>query len=266
MTCGIYKLTFPSGNFYIGKSINIEKRWEQHYSSLTKGTHTKNLQTEFNIYSSYTEEVMLEVHEDHCDIVEETYIAWYQPPLNGTKGRDRIGPLEDVNHLTILMGYFSMSTLEHLVELHNGKNKIAELIESLGNKTCALEEMEMEYDGSLLDLKESDALIVKLKEELEVSRGKIHKLGHDIVDKDARTVELYSSIDYLSKQRSAEEVEKDTLGRILGMGNILGATREHASTLAAEITVLNVELNALDTECNELWEYKRLPWYKKIFV
>ena len=30
MTCGIYKLTFPSGKVYIGQSINIEGRWIEH--------------------------------------------------------------------------------------------------------------------------------------------------------------------------------------------------------------------------------------------
>jgi len=47
MISGIYRLEFPSGNYYLGKSVDIEKRWKQHRTALLKGTHTKILQAEY---------------------------------------------------------------------------------------------------------------------------------------------------------------------------------------------------------------------------
>ena len=32
--CGIYKITSPTGRIYIGQTINIERRWNNYYSSI----------------------------------------------------------------------------------------------------------------------------------------------------------------------------------------------------------------------------------------
>lgn len=132
MKTGIYKITFPSGNFYIGKSIDIDKRWKQHSDAFVKGKHTKNMQAEYDLYGDYTAEVLFECHEDHIDIIEESYIANLCPPLNGTKGRDRLASAAD--HLEIFLSYFNMSTLEHIVGLHNSKNTINNLKEKIAEK------------------------------------------------------------------------------------------------------------------------------------
>jgi group I intron endonuclease len=40
MTCGIYKIVcLPSGKFYIGSSVDIERRWSAHRWSLSNGNH-----------------------------------------------------------------------------------------------------------------------------------------------------------------------------------------------------------------------------------
>lgn len=39
MTQGIYKIEAPSGNFYIGSSVKIERRFAQHKRDLRKGNH-----------------------------------------------------------------------------------------------------------------------------------------------------------------------------------------------------------------------------------
>jgi excinuclease UvrABC nuclease subunit len=49
MTCGIYKLTFSSGLFYIGKSLNIEKRWQQHFDSMQKNKSAAAVQAQYNM-------------------------------------------------------------------------------------------------------------------------------------------------------------------------------------------------------------------------
>jgi group I intron endonuclease len=49
---GIYKITnLKNGKLYIGESINIEKRWENHFFDLVKKQHHNfRLQQDFNIY------------------------------------------------------------------------------------------------------------------------------------------------------------------------------------------------------------------------
>lgn len=39
MNSGIYKITAPSGDFYIGSAVNIKRRWHEHRTSLRKGNH-----------------------------------------------------------------------------------------------------------------------------------------------------------------------------------------------------------------------------------
>lgn len=38
-TTGVYKLTFKTGHYYIGQSINLSKRKLEHYKMLMQGTH-----------------------------------------------------------------------------------------------------------------------------------------------------------------------------------------------------------------------------------
>lgn len=87
MTSGIYKLTFSSGKVYIGKSENIELRWQQHYASFVKNTHSKKMQREYNQYGNPEYEIVLYVHPDHIDIYESIYIQLYWGPncLNGNR-------------------------------------------------------------------------------------------------------------------------------------------------------------------------------------
>ena len=156
MASGIYKLTFASGKFYIGKSNDIEARWKQHWDSFTKGKHTKLMQAEFNIYGDYNREVLVYAHEDHIDILEETLIARLNPPLNGTKGKDRMLEVYD-EHFDLVLSYFDKSTLEHIVGWHNSKSMVEEL------------------QGEIEDLTETIAM-------LEVKRTE-EELAADVLDK-----------------------------------------------------------------------------------
>jgi len=76
MIAGIYKLTFPSGRYYIGKSGDIKTRWKQHHDSFLKGKQSQRMQAEFNFHKYYTSEVLLERHKDHLDIMESYYINY----------------------------------------------------------------------------------------------------------------------------------------------------------------------------------------------
>jgi group I intron endonuclease len=77
MSSGIYSLNFPSGKFYIGKSNNIERRWEEHAKKIYTGTAAKNVQMEFNKEGTYRANVLHYCHPDHLDILETYYINYY---------------------------------------------------------------------------------------------------------------------------------------------------------------------------------------------
>lgn len=120
MSSGIYKLTFSSGRYYIGKSVNIDKRWDQHWKALCKGTHAKALQAEFDKFGEPQAEVMIYAHEDHIDILEGFLINAYWVSgyiLNTT----RPAPLNDSDFELVkeCIGYqggaiWNMSTLDHI--------------------------------------------------------------------------------------------------------------------------------------------------------
>jgi hypothetical protein len=100
MDSGIYQLTFPNGQFYIGKSENIPKRWKTHQVNFEKGTHTKKMQEVYDMYGPPEYQVALEVHSDHIDIYESIYIAtaWGSNLLNATKPKP-ISPEEAKEYL-----------------------------------------------------------------------------------------------------------------------------------------------------------------------
>ena len=52
MTCGIYIIkNVKDGKMYVGKSVNIEKRWVEHIRALKRGDHGNNyLQHVFNLF------------------------------------------------------------------------------------------------------------------------------------------------------------------------------------------------------------------------
>lgn len=120
MTSGVYKLTFPSGRIYIGKSINIENRWKQHAESFRKGKAATLLQQEYNRYGFPDGSILFECHEDHMDIAEETLIYRERPELNGTRGRDRLEvPASKAEHIAgeNMSDLFQLSTLDHITEI-----------------------------------------------------------------------------------------------------------------------------------------------------
>lgn len=85
MTCGIYALDFED-SFYIGKSINIEVRYKEHFRHLIKGTHhsTKVLNA-YNILKKLPELYILETVKDipSLNYLEIQYIEEFDTFRNG---------------------------------------------------------------------------------------------------------------------------------------------------------------------------------------
>lgn len=82
---GIYKISSPSGKFYIGSSINIHSRWLAHNYLLAKGTHHSiYLQRAYNKYGPKSLEI--EVVE-YCEVndllsAEQRHIDEQNPAYN----------------------------------------------------------------------------------------------------------------------------------------------------------------------------------------
>lgn len=79
MTTGIYKLTFDSGKCYIGQSVYIEKRWDQHSEKLREGKAAKPMQREYSTYGMPKFEILCYCHKDYLDIMEAYWINQYKP-------------------------------------------------------------------------------------------------------------------------------------------------------------------------------------------
>tara|TARA_Y100000592_G_scaffold3462_1_gene5021 strand:- start:1402 stop:1995 length:594 start_codon:yes stop_codon:yes gene_type:complete len=78
MTCGIYQIkNIINGMMYIGSSVNIQKRWQQHLRLLRKNSHeNSHLQNSFNKHgeSNFEFSVLIEVDREQLLIEEQKYM------------------------------------------------------------------------------------------------------------------------------------------------------------------------------------------------
>lgn len=132
MTCGIYSLTFAEGIQYVGKSVDIEKRWTEHFKSMRLNKAAAKMQAAYKKFGLPKGEVLFEIHPDHLDIVECYIINRYRPVLNTTVSAS-ISEC-DFNELMENPEYLRWSTLGHIREIIQSAVQIEELeqeVESL---------------------------------------------------------------------------------------------------------------------------------------
>lgn len=86
MASGIYRLTFSSGKYYIGKSLDLETRWKQHFNKFATGKAARPMQLEYDKCGLPKTEPIFLCHRDHIDILEEWIIDQEKGPnmLNTT--------------------------------------------------------------------------------------------------------------------------------------------------------------------------------------
>lgn len=83
MTCGIYSITSPSGNCYVGSSVNIELRWKQHIWACKRKTHrSEKFQRAYYKYIGNFTFMVLEIcspedltrrEQKHMDVLKPKY-------------------------------------------------------------------------------------------------------------------------------------------------------------------------------------------------
>lgn len=155
MTSGIYKLTFNNGQYYIGKSKDVERRWKEHWTKFQKGTAAKAMQECFNRYGYPSQELLFDVHQDHIDVIEPIVIDNYWGPnsLNTTKevcAQD----MQD-NHLPLCRNSLGELCTE-----------VLQLRGMVGALEGELESMDKEYAENLEEIKDGTAL-AKAERELK---------------------------------------------------------------------------------------------------
>jgi hypothetical protein len=125
MASGIYRLTFSSGKYYIGKSLDLETRWKQHFNKFATGKAARPMQLEYDRCGLPKTEVIFGCHKDHIDILEELLIEQFKGPdmLNTTYPvcdlTDEIAIL--INRSTELL---RISTFEHLKMIHASQDLV----------------------------------------------------------------------------------------------------------------------------------------------
>ena len=150
MASGIYRLTFSSGKYYIGKSLDLETRWKQHFNKFATGKAARPMQLEYDRCGLPQTEVIFDCHKDHIDILEELLIEQFKGPdmLNTTYPdcdlTDKVAIL--INKSRELLHY---STFEHLEMIHSSQDRITKAQQSQLNAEQALEDYKA--NGYIID-------------------------------------------------------------------------------------------------------------------
>ena len=143
MDSGIYRLTYRTGETYVGKSIHLTTRWKQHFDKLSKGKAARNMQDAYHASGNCfpKTEVLLYCHPDMLDYYEGYFINELKPPLNTAIPTEL--PYESkqvlVHHANNDRAQYSVINIlgvlelyaEEVRELKTSKSTLAEQVEEL---------------------------------------------------------------------------------------------------------------------------------------
>jgi len=141
MASGIYRLTFSSGKYYIGKSLDLETRWKQHFNKFATGKAARPMQLEYDRCGLPQTEVIFDCHKDHIDILEELLIEQFKGPdmLNTT-----YPDCDLTDHVAILINksreLLHASTFEHLEMIHSSQDRVSKAQQAQTEAEEALED------------------------------------------------------------------------------------------------------------------------------
>jgi group I intron endonuclease len=149
MKSGIYLLKFINGDKYVGRSIDIERRWFEHVDSMKNGKAAKSMQAAFDRYGYPHASVLLECHSDHIDLMESYYICKLQPELNTVPGITVTNSDFDVleQHYELLQE----STVDHLNTIMDLRQQKEDLLATIEFTKMQGEEKVKEVSKKLKD-------------------------------------------------------------------------------------------------------------------
>jgi len=162
MNSGIYKFFFKSGHFYIGKSIHIDTRWNQHKKKMTTGKAAAPVQNCYDLYGLPTFEVLVYCHEDHIDILENIFISVLHRDFSHIMLNTSI-PLGYDQHYcdTILNNsdLLELGTDEHISKIRT----LEEVVKNLKSEKA----IEVDYSEEVLDLECCNTELFERVEEMQ---------------------------------------------------------------------------------------------------
>lgn len=112
MKSGVYCLTFKDGSQYVGKSIDMQRRWKEHADAMSSDRAAGKLQQAYNNNGFPSARILIECHSDHIDLMEDYYICKLQPVLN-TVGGITISN-KDIDTLGRRVDLLQQSTADHV--------------------------------------------------------------------------------------------------------------------------------------------------------
>lgn len=199
MDSGIYQLEFEDGATYIGKSINIETRWNDHIKAFKSGKASAKMQERYDKYGLPDFSVIYPCHRDHIDILENYLIQYYKPELN-TVVADAIGE-EDFKILAENEELLSMSTVDHIVAIYDlmlDNKELQEVVEALN-----LEVKRLEGEESLK--------LAELEAGIELAKAKV-----ELAKKSEEIISLYKEVSE-AEERLEEYESKPWWKKLFGM-------------------------------------------------
>lgn len=120
MPSGIYRLTFESGKYYVGKSLDIDTRWKQHFNKFALGKAARPMQLEYDSCGLPQTEIVFECHRDHIDILEEWIIDQLKgPDMLNTTYPDLVRTKEVRDLIENNRDLLKLSTWDHLKLIYN---------------------------------------------------------------------------------------------------------------------------------------------------
>ena len=125
MTSGIYKLKFDNGEEYVGKSVDIPRRWIEHGQSLSRGTASTRLQNVYDRWGPPEPSVLLECHPDHIGLMETVMVKLLDPTLNSADTH-RLSALDYATLLDAEESVLKKSTAELIREIEELKRQVEE--------------------------------------------------------------------------------------------------------------------------------------------
>lgn len=185
MASGIYRLTFSSGKYYVGKSLDFETRWKQHFNKFVTGKAARPMQLEYDRCGLPKTEIIYACHKDHIDILEEWLIDQLKGPdmLNTTypevKRTQEICDLINENEELL-----ELSTWDHLKVISAAKSEITSAEEAIHEAEQRLQKYKRE--GYIIDddyremvdlAQEKTDEVVRLRTELKEAARELQRLS-----------------------------------------------------------------------------------------
>ena len=126
MTTGIYRLTFLDGTTYIGQSVDMEVRFEQHCKNMLKNKASEKMQYAYKHFGLPKQDFLVTCHRDHLDILEAFYINSLRPVLNTERPVSEID--STLYKVIVENGYHNKSMVQLIMQLYAVENGFSQRI------------------------------------------------------------------------------------------------------------------------------------------